>query len=359
MATMKKDASNVVSDKRIYEVAHLFWRKEMTAPEIAHLLGITRTGVYDIIHQGVKKGLIYISPQRDEELRKKIYEKFFSHDPTWRERICVVGTSPADDNQAVPHEAARIALEKAKHVWSDVGGKAGLVTLGIGPGQATLDFLRHLGRMLESDPAPPRFRLVALTAGSPAAAPHLAATSLFHHVPDRLVGEKIGMFAGNLVSEEEFRSISDRPGVREAIAVKQKGNIDIVVSSMGAFGDKHDLLSQHLREAGIDVGGLRDEEGRALLGNVQYRPYSAMRFVRNEKLRAVTLFELEELVDFAGKAGKTVILMVRRYGGSKGTRARALAVLMQRPDMRLFSHLVLDDVTAEDLISDMHAVSVN
>ena len=107
----------------------------------------------------------------------------------------------------------------------------------------------------------------------------------------------------------------------EAFAAKK--DIDVVVTAMGDFEDRHDLLSVFLKDSGQDVKALRR---RGWLGNVQYRPFTSEGPVHEapDQLRAVTVFELEDLVERAKDRSKEVILMARQCAICGRSRAQAL-----------------------------------
>jgi hypothetical protein len=85
------------------------------------------------------------------------------------------------------------------------------------------------------------------------------------------------------------------------------------------------------------------------LGNVQYRPFTADGPVHEApgELRAVTL---EDLIERAKRRPREVIPMARQCGLCGRPRARALRALLDNPSLRVFSRLVLDRATAEELL---------
>lgn len=91
-----------------------------------------------------------------------------------------------------------------------------------------------------------------------------------------------------------------------------------------------------------------------MIGNVQYRPFSEDGPVREKKqeLRAVTLFELDELVTMSKEKDRYVILLARQCGLCKKNRARVLRCLLGRDDLAVFTHLVMDLETADELLKE-------
>jgi hypothetical protein len=259
----------------------------------------------------------------------------------------VVETAGAHDNAKVAAVAAELALD---HLEEIVKAKRGpVVGLGLGPGRATLDFCRAFGGLLAGYPEPVKLRLVAISAGCPANAPEYASISFFNLFPKHLVESKVGLFAETLVPLKEFEAIKQRAGVKEAFAARE--SIDLVVTSMGDVWDDDDLLSMFLLQSDQDLGQLR---AAGWIGNVQYRPYSATGPVREKPsdLRAVTLFELEDLARIAGQKNKHVILIARQCGICGRTRAEALRPLLTNPGLKVFSTLVLDGATARELLKE-------
>jgi DNA-binding transcriptional regulator LsrR (DeoR family) len=110
------------------------------------------------------------------------------------------------------------------------------------------------------------------------------------------------------------------------------------------------LLCTFLRQSSKEgVGRLLR---RGCVGNVQYRPYTAKGPVEEkpDDLRAVTLYELDDLMRISGQKNKHVILMARQCGICKRNRAEALHPLLTNPNLKVFSTLVMDAATARDLL---------
>jgi DNA-binding transcriptional regulator LsrR (DeoR family) len=222
------------------------------------------------------------------------------------------------------------------------------VALGLGPGRATLDFARHLGYLLHSEIQIPRIKLFCVCAGSPAESPEFAPVSFFNLMPRNVISGCIGLFAENLVPQEDFEAIKGRPGVVEAFEARRE--IDIVVTSMGDFDDEHDLFRMFLEKSGVDIQML---QAQGWVGSVQYRPYTRSKPVTEKRgeLRAVTLFELSDFVKLAHEEDKHVVLIARQCGVCGRTRAAALRPLLEIPELRVWRQIVMDTATANELVS--------
>ena len=78
---------------------------------------------------------------------------------------------------------------------------------------------------------------------------------------------------------------------------------------------------------------------------------SAERRPAEWSLRAVTLYELEDLVRIAGQKNKQVILIARQCGMYERTRAEAVRPLLTNPNVKVLSALVMDAATAKELVA--------
>jgi hypothetical protein len=350
---MKPAGESAGDDAVVFRVAQLFIGErgeglstssiaEQVNREFPRQRGLTREGVYPLIGEAVRRGFIKLVPPVSQQLAERVSAKYPNLGTS---TLRVVETAGPHDNAKVAAVAAELALD---HLGEIMKAKKGpVVGIGLGPGRATLDFCRAFRGLLAGYPEPVKLRLVAISAGCPANAPEYASISFFNLFPPHLVESKVGLFAETLVRLKGFREIQQRAGVKEAFAARE--SIDLVVTSMGDVYDEDDLLSMFLQQSGEDLGRLR---AGGWIGNVQYRPYSLKGPVkeRPSDLRAVTLFELEDLVRIAGQKNRHVILMARQCGICGRTRAEALRPLLTNAGLKVFSTLVLDAATARELL---------
>ena len=157
------------------------------------------------------------------------------------------------------------------------------------------------------------------------------------------------MFAETVVPCKDFPLIKQRPGVAEAF--ESRDEVSIVVTSMGDFFDNDDLLADFLARGGADLNALRN---RGWIGSVQYRPYGADEPIveGGKEMRAVTLFELDDFVRMADSRSRHVVLIARQCGRCGMTRAKALRPLLTSPRLRVWSELVMDEATADELVNE-------
>ena len=71
--------------------------------------------------------------------------------------------------------------------------------------------------------------------------------------------------------------------------------------------------------------------------------------------RVLTLFELDELVQFAARPNKYVVLVSGPCRGCEASRARALEPLLENESLRVWTNIVTDTETCEKLLEDCAA----
>ncbi|HEX9047109.1 MAG TPA: hypothetical protein VF988_08780 [Verrucomicrobiae bacterium] len=340
------------SDKVLHRTAELFFgpgalKNQVIANQVNSELNpnrrLNRQTVYDVLREAKAKGILSLSLPVDRQFQDMLRQRF----PTCRGTFHVVPVPHPNQNARVADFAADRAISIIMDIASSRASKT--VGLGLGPGRATLDFCKFLGEKIKSTPLFPKLRLVSISAGCPANMPDYASSSFFHLFPDENVQQKIGLFAESLVRAGDLRRIKTTPGVHEAFEAKSQDVIDVVATAMGDFSDSHDLLSTFLKDVGMSG---EDIKRRRWVGNVQYRPYTSDGPVveKDDEFRAVTVFELKDLKEMSKLRNKHVILMARQCGICGRTRAKALMPLLTNPDLQVFSELVLDSATANELL---------
>ena len=334
-----------------YRAAQLFLHDKLRAQAISDRLEVefpsfpklpTREGVYPLLQKARDANLIRLVPPLAEELAKAIEEKYGCQPRSVRVVDCPApGSTPS-----VSEAAADWALELVQELHGNIGRTVGL---GLGPGRATRDFVLAFSQRLKENPSIPKLNLIAISAAGPVRQPAYASGSFFNLFPPTRVEEQIGLFAGTLVRSAQIAEMRDRPGYREAIeAVK---NIHLVVTSMGDIEDEHALLRIWYDECRKEP---KPSWWGQAVGDIQYRPYGNDGFIREKPndLRAVTLFELEDLVRLANNRDRHVLLIARQCAlcDPRRTRAKPLRPILKNPHMRVFSRLIMDSPTAYELL---------
>jgi hypothetical protein len=85
---------------------------------------------------------------------------------------------------------------------------------------------------------------------------------------------------------------------------------------------------------------------------VQHLPYSDEEPITEPVgNRAVTLFELRDLVNLAKTPDRSVLLVAAACGVCQRSRADALVPLLRSPALKVWTHLVTDIPTARELLT--------
>jgi hypothetical protein len=90
------------------------------------------------------------------------------------------------------------------------------------------------------------------------------------------------------------------------------------------------------------------------VGDVLFRPYSESKpILIDSGIRAVTLFEISELIEICKKGGRYIVLISGPSSRSAtcSTKSDALRPLLSQ-DLRVWTHLVTDAGTAIEVLQD-------
>jgi hypothetical protein len=223
------------------------------------------------------------------------------------------------------------------------------VHIALGAGRTGLAVARRLGELVASESNFPPLALHALTSGFLVDNPLTAPVTFFRFFDQaRIDIEFIGLFAAAFERYETYDAVKDRPGIRESFA--RAAEVDIVITSLARAEHAHGLLNQVLEKDADTAEQLRR---RNWAGDVQFLPFSGdAPLVLKKGLRAVTLFEFDDLVRMANTDDKHVVLVAGPCNSNNcgDRKTEALAPLLAKPHLRVWSHLVTDITTANELL---------
>jgi hypothetical protein len=302
---------------------------------------VTREQIYPLLREARDRGFFELRAPLEGRLHQRVAD-VFGFSPA---HIDVVAARNAIANDLVASQAARVCLRIIKALA--LIKKDGKVHVGLGAGATTLSVAQHLAAKLRAEESRPQVVLHALTSGfhvdKPQTAP-VAFFGLFRELQEQI--GYVGLFAPSVVKAADYPKAKTQPGVKEGF--DRKGEVDVVITSLASRNDPDGELNRFLRD---DARGLRLLEKHGWVGDVQYRPYSASGPIQQHTpTRAVTLFEVGELVKLAQQKNKHVILAAGPCGKCGRTREDALLPLMTNKHLKLWTHLVLDLGTAEQLV---------
>jgi len=313
---------------------------------------LTREKVYPLFWEAARRRFLSLQPPCELDVAQRIRDTYnVGLAPDDRRTIRVVGVRGAEAVRHVSTAGAELVFSLVK----EIGRRRQPVHIGLGAGYTAMMVARHLADRVRSDPDCPRLVLHAISAGGfQADKPQRSPITYFNYFDGALTKvEFVALFSQTIASNDEYERIRNSPDVRAAFVRAEE--IDIVVTSFAWAQDPHGLLRQFLEHL-VSEGELDSETIPRMLttgwiGDVQFRPYSPEAPLLKEcPVRAVTLFELKDLVRLARTEDKHVVLLARPCGDCNTLKTEALKPLLTVPEMRLWTHLVLDVETASTLL---------
>lgn len=316
---------------------------------------LTREKIYPLFWEAARRNFLFLLPPREHYLAQRIadvygVEQYYEDDQT----IQVINARGKDAARHVASVGADLVLSLIEELAGKKKGQP--IHIGLGAGFATLVVAKRLAYRVHSDVRCPDLMIHALSAGGFLAdEPQKAPVTYFGYFQDALV--KVGyvaLFSETVVrSDEDYEKLKRNPGVCRSF--ERANEIDIVITSLAAEQHEHGMLVKFLNRL-IDDGILESDALDTMIragwkGDVQLRPYSSEGPITSEcPVRAVTLFELSDLVEMAQTEDKYVVLLGGPCGECGETKTRALVPLLTQPKLRLWTHLLTDVGTASELL---------
>lgn len=351
---MRQSKLSFLSEWQYIEVCENFLLGMSTMEIAAHLNAslreraihaeITREDVYRLIREARRRGLFVVRTPLEKVLHQRISDLYL--DGRDADRIAVVNSRGIASIEAVAVETAEIVC----NLIQQLAGLKDHVHLGLAAGYTSRRIIKHLVPRLRTEERLPKLVLHAISAAFHPAVPSISPIGLFGEfeiLPGSI--EFVSLLAPPFVTETEvFRVIKAQPGVAEAF--DRRDEIDIVITGLSAPDDDHATLFKHL---GRDNPAIKSLIAQGWCGDVQYRPYTQDGPIDEELLRAFTLFDLDELTALAAEPNRYLVMAASPCGhdGCELTRETALRPLLENPRLRLWSHLVMDQLTAQRLVN--------
>ena len=321
---------------------------------------ITREKVYPLFWEAFHRGFLMLQPPLEKGLADRLNSHFeLAAHPGEITVVNVGGSSAAKHVTATAADMIvslieKVFREKKKKFPNDPEKQA--VHLGMGAGYAAMLVAKRLAQKVNSGEEIPTLVLHAISAGGfLPQEPHKAPTNYFGYFDPSVTHIKyVALFSETVVDNADYEKLKMNPGIR--LSYEQRDEIDIIVTSLAAADHEHGLLVQYLTHL-VDQGYLKPEtlsdmRKAGWIGDVQFRPYSKEGPLKEVcPVRAVTLFELEDMVRLAkDNNGKYVVLVAGPCGECGASKRHALRPLLANDDLRLWTHLVTDSRTARELL---------
>ena len=320
------------------------WLKE----EFGH--HVNREGVYPMLREAAKRGILVLHAQAHEQLQQRLRDQFDRR----RERIHVSGYS-ADGHSGSGKQTrefvSRAAARRIVELIHEVSRIKSEVSIGLGGGGTVMCVARELADALCQESYVPDLRLHAVSSGFDVKNPWTAPTSFFGYFercPTKV--RHVALFAPPIVRFSDYEDVKDQAGVKESFQMAEK--IDIVVTSLASAEDEHCDLNRFMRYDGESDGSSKAElQARGWKGDAIYRSFNAEQPIDAEDgNRAVSLFELHELVELAKAEDKHVVLVAAPCGICSRTKEDALLPLLIQERLRIWSDVFMDMGTARLLV---------
>ena len=305
----------------------------------------SREQIYSIFSRGIEKGFLRLSPPPEIELARSLMQKYHID-------FTVLNVGPDTIGAPIVVErlgaaAADLAVRLIHEVHTRTGKKS--VHLGFGHGETVQKSAWHLGSRLKNEAQlPEELVLHALSTGVDVKHPSGAPVSFFSFFTETMPRLKlIGLFAEAYVDLESYEEFKNKAWMREAF--QQGGAIDIVMTSLASAKDRDNLFRKFIKDS--EPKDLQYLRSVGWLGDIMWRTYSdTAPIITGTRGRAVTIFELSDLVDLAQQDDKHVILIAGPCGECGRVRTDALLPLLREPSLRVCNHIVTDSKTAAELL---------
>lgn len=303
---------------------------------------LDRRAVNRLFDQARREGLIRIATRSSEE-NADLLCKLYRIEDTDSVQVALV--RPTD-----PDPLALLGARAAEWLVNLIQ-KDAVAHIGWTSGKTSMYCARALADIVRYDDRLPELSLHAINSGFDPKDVSTSPTYFFGFFRDAAVKvTEVGLFSAPLVYARDYNDVIKLPGVREGFEAKDE--IEYVVTSCGSA----DSSENHRKNAIKRFGG-RDLVEQDVVGDLAFRSYSRDRFLLEDEfvsgakidgLRAVSLFELSELRDrVADKSLKSMLVVGPSSSGSKWKSVRPL---LKNPNLKVWSHLIIDTRTAMDLI---------
>lgn len=312
---------------------------------------LTRERIYPLFWEAVRRRYLLLSPPRESRLSRDIIQTYGLQDVRSEESVIVANVRGPEAARNVSAVAADVVYRLVRQL----GKKKPKVHIALGAGYSSMMVAKRLAQRIYSDLECPPLVLHALSAGGFFIdQPYKDPITYFGYFSEAITPvEYVGLFSETLVSREEYERVRQNPSVRQSFA--RASEVDIVITSFAAAADEHGMLGQFLKKL-KEENAIKEEEIEAMtragwVGDVQFRPYSPEGPILEEcPVQVVTLFEINDLVALARQPNKHVVLIAGPCSECHRSKTEALLPLIEKSNLRLWTHLVMDLDTARDLL---------
>jgi DNA-binding transcriptional regulator LsrR (DeoR family) len=305
-------------------------------------IAVKHTDVYPIVSEGLKRGFARIVAPAAVKWGDAIARRF-GHP---KEAIRVLAARGPSALPAVSGAAADHILDLILRLGEAMPERG--VHVGFVGGSTVMAVAHDLAVRLRHADRLPKLVFHAVCSGFNALHPETAPNSFFGYFADLPTQvDFVGLFAPPVVLAETYKDVQGGVGVRDSFQLAEE--IDLVVTSLASMADEHGPLKELEVVSAHQLEGL---DAAKAVGDVSYCPFSAEGPILIEKgPRAMTLFQIPELVRLAARKDKHVVLVASPCPGCGRARADALLPLLVKPGLKVWSSVFLDEDTAREIVS--------
>lgn len=328
--------------------------KELGRPDI------NREKIYPLVWEAFQRDFLLLRAPLDKVLRDELSRKYRLAPGAEIDVVNVAGpTAPKHVGLVAADKIIElidaVAEEKRKKaVDNGEDPEKARVQLGFGAGYAAMEVARRLSERVDSQT--PKLTLRAISPGGfYVGKPQKDPTTYFNYFIDKGVDvECVGFFSPPVVRTEDYERLKRNPALIDAF--RTRNEIDIIVTSLASATDEHGLFGQYFshlkKESLIENDELELLRRENWVGDVMFQPYSAEKALEPKGVRAVALFDFNDLVEFSRLPGKRVVVVGAPCGGCGALKTKALRPLLEKESLRLWTSLIVDRQTAQELLRD-------
>lgn len=326
---------------------------------------LTRERIYPLLWEAINRKYLTMNVPPEVKLQHQLIKEFDlrNHLDICNGDVTVANTIVGDIaehvNEAAADEIIKL-IDRVQKVKKDEAVAKGedpdnvRVHLGFGAGYAAEEVAKRLST--RAGARAPKLTLHALTSGGHyIEGQQKAPTTYFSYFDGKVRDTQfIGMFAPTVVPADEFDILKRNPSFRSVY--ERRGEIDILVTSLATSEDEHCLLRQYcdflIKGGFVGSDVLTSLEEQGWVGDVMFQPYSNTKAITSCPLKSVALFDFDELFKFSKLPNKYVVVTCGPCRGCQKRKTKAIRPLLEKPELRMWTHLIIDRTTAEELLGD-------
>lgn len=328
---------------------------------------ITREKVYPIVWEGFKRGFISLNPPISEDLRSKVISKFGLQDHLDKcgGDVYIADVSDIKSAKSVSYRAAETVIAllkslKSEHIRTTSNSVANSedfrVHIGFGSGYIAMEVAKRLSSRVDDNI--PKLTLHAITSNYYLEEQEKSATTYISYFTENHLDVRCEGYDTTPLICGDSSAIAEHwknPSLKSCYT--KRDDIDIIVTSLADAHDDHGLMRNYFSKLETKENVINTLEKQNWIGDLLFNPYSVAGPIFPDTVQTVPLFSFNELVDIAQNSSANSLSSKQRYivliagpcAKCNRTKTDALYPLLVNPEMRAWTHLVLDRITAQEL----------